>query len=181
MTAPTRPPAVPGKARPSDCWLTPRSLIEALNPFDLDPCAMVHQPWRTAERMFTILDDGLTQPWVGPTWCNPPYSNPRPWLAKLADHGDGIALVNAATGTRWFHDYIWDRADAVLFLKGRLTFCLPDGTPAPASNPSPSVLVAYGTQNVAALRRYAREHGGRFIDLRVQRRAATAARTRRPR
>jgi phage N-6-adenine-methyltransferase len=180
MTA-TRPPTEPGKARPSDCWLTQLALILGLGPFDTDPCAALNQPWRTAKRMYTVLDDGLKQRWVGRVWLNPPYSNPRPWLAKLADHGNGIALVNAATGTRWFHDYIWDQADAVLFVPGRLTFCLPDGTPAPASNPRDSVLVAYGTQNVAALRRYAREHGGRFIDLRTQRRAATAARTRRPR
>jgi hypothetical protein len=40
-------------------WLTPPSILKALGKFDLDPCASLHQPAKTAARQFTILDDGL--------------------------------------------------------------------------------------------------------------------------
>lgn len=50
-----------------------------------------------------------------------------------------------------FFDHVWDRADAVLFLRGRLHFHHVDGTRATANAGAPSVLVAYGQNNVAAL------------------------------
>ena len=40
-------------------WLTPPEILEALGPFDMDPCASQFQPWRTAVQQFTIEDDGL--------------------------------------------------------------------------------------------------------------------------
>jgi len=46
-----------------DEWLTPPPIIEALGPFDLDPCAPVVRPWPTAAAHLTIEDDGLTADW----------------------------------------------------------------------------------------------------------------------
>lgn len=48
-----------------------------------------------------------------------------------------------------------ERARAMLFLFGRLTFLTPKGVPSRNGGNSggPSVLVAYGTRNVEALRR----------------------------
>jgi hypothetical protein len=48
-----------------DVWLTPPEIIEALGPFDLDPCAAINQPWPTAKNHFTLHDNGLVQPWGG--------------------------------------------------------------------------------------------------------------------
>ena len=33
----------------SDDWITPRCIIDALGPFDLDPCASATQPWQWHE------------------------------------------------------------------------------------------------------------------------------------
>ena len=89
-------------------WLTPRHVIEALAPFDLDPCASIVRPWPTAAMHYTIEDNGLAKPWAGRVWCNPPYgSQTGRWLARLRDHGDGIALVFARTETRSFFDAVW--------------------------------------------------------------------------
>ena len=41
----------------SDDWITPREIIAALGPFDLDPCASATQPWPTAEHMLTVKDN----------------------------------------------------------------------------------------------------------------------------
>lgn len=33
-------------------WITPKWLIDALGPFDLDPCASTRQPWPCAKRSY---------------------------------------------------------------------------------------------------------------------------------
>lgn len=136
----------------SDVWLTPREILWPLGPFDLDPCAPSVRPWETAGKHFSLPLDGLLQPWEGRVWLNPPYSREAvKWLRKIAKHGNGTALVFARTETAWFVESIWKRADAILFLEGRVTFRLPDGTKAAANSGAPSVLVAYGENNVWAL------------------------------
>ena len=136
-----------------DEWLTPPSLLGRLGQFDLDPCAPVSPPWPTAARMLTINDDGLSSPWHGRVWLNPPYgAEAAKWLAKLADHGNGIALIFARTETDMFFSEVWRKADALLFLKGRLFFHHVDGRRADHNGGAPSVLIAYGASNVDALR-----------------------------
>lgn len=135
-----------------DDWWTPPHIFGALGPFDLDPCAPLGRPdWTGCPQRFTIADDGLTQPWAGRVWCNPPYSDAGAWLRKLADHGDGIALIFARTETGWWQEHVWPRADGFLFLAGRVSF-RPGGADRKGSAPtSPSVLVAFGARNVDAL------------------------------
>jgi hypothetical protein len=38
----------------TDRWLSPPGLVQALWPFDLDPCAEPWMPWRTAARMLSL-------------------------------------------------------------------------------------------------------------------------------
>lgn len=137
-----------------DEWITPPEIIDALGPFDLDPCAPVNYPWPTAKVHYNVINDGLTKPWEGRVWCNPPYGKEtRLWLCRLVGHRNGIALVFARTETKMFFDYVWNEADALLFLRGRLNFHHVDGSRAKANSGAPSVLIAYGQQNVDSLRR----------------------------
>jgi hypothetical protein len=137
----------------TDEWLTPPEITAELGPFDLDPCSPVVRPWATATTHLTIEDDGLVQPWAGRVWLNPPYGpQTGVWLKKLAEHGDGIALVFARTETEMFHAYAWQRADAMLFLKGRLHFHDVTGKRAKFNSGAPSVLLAYGEYNASRLR-----------------------------
>ncbi len=137
-----------------DEWLTPPAIIKALGEFDLDPCAphASRRPWDTAKSHYSVEDDGLAQPWHGRVWCNPPYGlEAARWLERLAAHGDGIALIFARTETAMFFDHVWDKADALLFIRGRLHFHHVDGSRAAANAGAPSVLVAYGQRNKQAL------------------------------
>lgn len=137
-----------------DEWLTPPHILQALGQFDLDPCAphASRRPWDTASKHYSIEDNGLAQPWHGRVWCNPPYGlEAAKWLARLADHGNGIALIFARTETRMFFDHVWPKADALLFIEGRLHFHHVDGTRAAANSGAPSVLVAYGSNNADVL------------------------------
>lgn len=137
----------------NDEWLTPPWVIESLGPFDLDPCSPVNRPWPTAQAHMTLEDDGLGSPWPDDArvWCNPPYAHVWKWLAKLADHGNGVALIFARTETKGFREQVWEKADGLLFLHKRLSFHYVDGIEAKANSGAPSVLVAYGESNVSAL------------------------------
>jgi len=137
----------------SDIWLTPRHILDALGPFDLDPCSAPDpELWPTAERHITLPDDGLAAAWSGRVWCNPPYGQQVwNWLRRLADHGEGTALIFARTETQGFVDVVWRRATAVLFLHGRLHFHHSDGARAGANAGAPSCLVAYGRRDADLL------------------------------
>lgn len=148
------PPNHTRRKSSTDDWITPKWLIERLGPFDLDPCASQTQPWPCAEQQYTIRENGLLQPWAGMVYVNPPYGRQTAtWLAKLAAHGNGIALVFARTETHMFFEHVWPKARFLLFLKGRLTFCYPDesGSPAEHNSGGPSVLIAYGKKAEARL------------------------------
>lgn len=133
-------------------WLTPRPLVESLGMFDLDPCGA---PGHVLARQTFQIDegeDGLDLPWHGRVWLNPPYGKEaEAFLKKLADHGRGTALIFARTETRSFHEHVWGRATALLFLKGRVTFLDASGAPAKANSGAPSVLVAYGDSDAQSL------------------------------
>lgn len=110
-------------------WHTPTEIIErvtrALGTIDLDPCAegACAIP---AVRHYTEADDGLSQPWRGRVYMNPPYGTViGDWIDKLATEvaygnvTEAIALLPARTDTAW-----WTRlpSDALCFVTGRLRF-----------------------------------------------------------
>lgn len=151
-------------------WLTPPYIIDALggaDSFDLDPCSPARRPWDTARRHYTRADDGLACPWFGRVWLNPPYTSSEigKWMGRMAAHGAGTALIFARTETEAFRKWVWEAADSVLFLYGRLHFCLPDGSRAPHNGGAPSVLCGYGRTDTDILA--AADLPGSFIPLRL--------------
>lgn len=155
-TAPLNEPTLKAHQRTvgkNDEWLTPPEILKPLGRFALDPAAPVTRPWRTAIDYFTILDGGLDREWWGRVWLNPPfnrYERPR-WMEKMADHGNGIMLVPAATETDAFDRYVWQKAQAVCFIKGRPHFHYADGKRAKANCGCSIALVAYGEANASIL------------------------------
>lgn len=135
----------------SETWLTPPEITAALGPFDLDPCGF--PGWQTAERLICLPEDGLAVDWAGRVWLNPPYGREKvwTWLERLADHGQGTALILARTDTAGFVRTVWERADALLFIRGRLTFCNTSGIRSAKNAGAPSLLVAYGARDAAHL------------------------------
>lgn len=105
---------------------------EQLGPFTLDVAAAEHNT--KCARYFSIVDDGLRQPWAGErVWCNPPYSRIGPWVEKAwREHStcDGIVMLLPANRTEqgWWQAMVEpfrDRADSqlsVVFLPGRMRF-----------------------------------------------------------
>lgn len=135
-------------------WCTPQYITDALGTFDLDPCRCYGQVQTHAKDSFTVDDDGLARQWHGRVWLNPPYGQQiREWLRRLANHGNGIALVPSRTEVdSWFWPFIWARATGIFFFRGRLYFERPDGTRLGNAGHG-SVLAAYGKSNVIAISR----------------------------
>jgi site-specific DNA-methyltransferase (adenine-specific) len=129
----------------SDDWATPAEVFQKLDAefhFNLDPCADDQN--HKCERYFTKEIDGLSQNWGGyRVFCNPPYGREiTKWVRKAYEEAHKkdtlvVMLVPARTDTKWFHDYVYNRAE-IRFIKGRLTFG--DST---EHAPFPSVVVIY--------------------------------------
>ena len=121
-------------------WLTPPEIIDALGPFDLDPCCPPTMPWRTATRMVCRPDDGLAVDWTGQrVWCNPPYGRQIwKWVEKgYKSRAEVVVMcLPARTDTRWFHDYCLK--GEVIFLRGRIKF-----GEATQNAPFPSMIVVF--------------------------------------
>ena len=139
-------------------WLTPPHIIGALGPFNLDPCCPPKMPWKTAAQMVCRPDDGLAVDWTGKrVWLNPPYGREAmPFLRKMAKNtggcGGGILLIFARTDNSAWQGCIFPYAYGILFLRGRIRFCRPDGTPGERAT-APSALVAYSRQDFDSLRK----------------------------
>ena len=127
-----------------ETWLTPPSLLKKLGPFDLDPCASNPRPWDSAKKHYSLPLDGLALPWEGRVFLNPPYGKKTfLWLEKLSTHpGGGIALIFARTETIGFFNTVWNKANSILFIKGRIKFLSIDGLERGAAN-APSCLISY--------------------------------------
>jgi hypothetical protein len=100
-----------------------RPLDRHLGGFDLDPAAGC-EPAPIAEERYTPEDDGLSSPWFGTVWLNPPFSEKMSWYRRLAGQYE-MGNVNRAAvvasvdlSTDWFHEH-FSTADLILFLNGR--------------------------------------------------------------
>jgi hypothetical protein len=126
-------------------WYTPVEVIElarsALGGIDLDPASSETANFNVqALQYLTKDDDGLSQPWQGRVWLNPPYEHPlvadfceaacRAYRAGRIDAA--CILTNNATETRWLQS-LFSEASAVCFVRGRIKYLNaagePDNTP----------------------------------------------------
>lgn len=69
----------------TDLWETPQELFDELDRefhFALDTCALPENA--KCARYYTPEQDGLSQPWKGVCWCNPPYGRGiGRWVEKV--------------------------------------------------------------------------------------------------
>lgn len=135
-------------------WYAPPEVFHALGlTFDVDPASPGEgKSFVPSRRHITAEEDGLAADWgSGIAWVNPPYGpHTATWLAKLADHGNGIALVFARTDNKWFHETV-ARADLICFVSGRVKFYKGSTDLRGDSPGAGSMLVAYGPEAAAAV------------------------------
>lgn len=153
----------------SDAWYTPAWVFEGMGlTFDLDVASPDGGlPWLPAHRFYTVADDGLTQPWDGLVWCNPPYSAPTAWCRRWAEHeAGGCLLIRADLSTGG--PYAATSAATSLYVPAkRMQFVSGSGKPSGAVNFS-TVILGRGPEADAGLARLARTHGGACRLLKVE-------------
>lgn len=133
-----------------DTWRTPAWLAELVtrhagrHGIELDPCGHVDQhvpaqriavratpdEIRTHARLipsrYVSVACGLeymrANPARGVVWCNPPYSDPGPWIEALDELGaTALVLTNTATATRWYQRAL-RACDSALLFRQRIAF-----------------------------------------------------------
>ena len=127
-------------------WETPQDLFNELNKefnFTVDVASSKEN--HKCNRYYTEKDNGLKQNWDNEiVWCNPPYGRKiGDWVKKASESKTTVVmLLPARTDTKWFHEYIYNKAE-VRFIKGRLKF----GNSV-NSAPFPSMIVIFkGSEN----------------------------------
>jgi phage N-6-adenine-methyltransferase len=126
-----------------DEWSTPQDLFDALHAefgFTLDTCATAENA--KCPQFFDRRRDGLSQPWTGVCFCNPPFGRALSrWVRKAYESARAgatvVMLIPARTDTRYWHSYVTKAAE-VRFLKGRVKF-----GGAAAGAPFPSAVVVF--------------------------------------
>lgn len=133
----------------SNEWYTPSKYIEAarlvMGAIDLDPasCALANETVK-ATRYYAKEDDGLSKPWYGRVWCNPPFGRVHPelrgstksWqayfmhkLLREYEAGNVRQAIALAFGTSacmpWFQPF-WQHL--ICISKSILDFDMPDGS-----------------------------------------------------
>jgi len=149
-----------------DEWYTPARYIESarkvMGEIDLDPASskQANQIVK-AKQYLTKEDDGLSRPWWGRMFMNPPYSMNKPFAEKMLDeYGMGnvdqaVVLVGAhAIETQWFKDY-WDYV--LCFTGHRIRFITPEGEQV-AGNIAGSVFIYLGDKQKGFAEEFA-QHG----------------------
>lgn len=130
----------------TDEWATPQYLFDELDKefhFDVDVCA--NRSNHKCPVYFDKNTDGLSMAWGGyrSVWCNPPYGKQiGKWIKKAYESGTQVVmLLPARTDTKWFHDYIYGKAE-IRFIRGRIKFGNSTG-----GAPFPSMIVIYRRNN----------------------------------
>ncbi|QDP65800.1 MAG: putative adenine-specific methylase [Prokaryotic dsDNA virus sp.] len=128
-----------------DDWRTPKWLFNALHnhfKFDLDVCS--DEKNALLPKYYTKENSCLNKNWETCNFMNPPYGREINKFVKKAYEQWGInctivALLPARTDTKWFHNYIYNKASMV-FIKGRIKF---EGGEKLAPAPFPSMIVIW--------------------------------------
>lgn len=126
-------------------WETPQDFFDKLDAefhFTLDPCASDEN--HKCELYFTKEQNGLQESWGGnKVFCNPPYGRQiGKWVEKAYMESQKpdttvVMLIPARTDTKWFHKFIYGKAE-IKFVKGRLKFGGADN-----NAPFPSMVVVF--------------------------------------
>lgn len=116
-----------------DSWQTPEWLFTALDlefGFYLDAAASDTNA--LCSRYLTENDNSLISDWVshGAIWCNPPFSNIRPWVEKAAEQSriqnqSVVMLVPEDMSVGWFLEALKTVDEIRVITGGRINFVNP--------------------------------------------------------
>ena len=141
----------------NDLWRTPPEVInwvqDRFGKIDIDLCSSDED--KICDRHLTEQDNFLDDCWIeygsdmrsiytgDLAWCNPPYSDPLPFVMQCAEwgrSGNGVVmLLNFDPSTKWF-DVISSKASVIIPIQGgRIAFLNEEGKPV-RGNSKPQML-----------------------------------------
>jgi len=123
---------LPSRVTTGDDWYTPEEYMPCIRAalggrIDLDPAShVIANQLVEASKFFTRDQNGLTQPWAGRVYLNPPFSSWPQWVTKVLSEASGleaIVMLGAArTLTAQYFEPLLRRADAFCVISGRIPF-----------------------------------------------------------
>jgi len=139
-----------------DYGTPPELYFQVCQKFNIFPTLDVCATEKNAKcsKFITQKEDSLLFEWDETFFMNPPYSRVDHFMRKAyyqhLKHGvEGLILVFAKTDTKWWHNFIENKAE-VHFVKGRIKF-FKDGYETRNSAPYPSCFVIYRLERTAEL------------------------------
>lgn len=145
-----------------DCWRTPPEIYAALNAeFSFVGDVAASDKNHLHENYLTENEDALSdeKPWGvvfpnGYVFCNPPYSDPMPWVKKAQQEDcyftGVVMLVPADTSVGWFKQAMKDVSEVRFITGGGLSF-INQSTGKPVSgNNKGSMLLIWNRHRPAA-------------------------------
>lgn len=152
----------------NDLWATPPEVFEALDKefcFGFDVCA--EEETAKCSDYWTTEDDALSKDWaedakcripgaglieMGALWCNPPYSNIKPWVEKAIEAQlkgrMTVMLVMCDPSVKWFSLAQQYASETRFVTDGRLAF-LKNGVPQKGNNKG-SVIFVFDPHRISA-------------------------------
>lgn len=130
----------------NDTLQTPKYIIDALGPFDLDPCAGESTKIGAVNWWDGRGENGLANDWFGFVWCNPPFSQKEKWAEKIIDHGNGILILPERGSAPWFGP-LAESAGCYFVMGKKINFI-----GGPSSNNLGSVLFPFGIEAAERIR-----------------------------
>lgn len=149
----------------NDLWRTPPEVFKSLDrEFNfIADMACTHEN-AMCQLHFTEDDNSLSFNWAyrlvltarhDYVWCNPPYSDPMPWVKKALEAQKGglgvVMLLNQDTSVGWFKEALKGVSEVRYitgqqkenggYSSGRLDFLDDDGKPAKGNNKAQFILV----------------------------------------
>jgi len=138
-------------------WYTPKKYIDAarnvMGGIDVDPASSnIANQTVKAKKYYTIKDNGLTKPWSGRVWMNPPYSQPlinefsQTFVDKYNSFEvlEACILINNATETVWLQGLL-NICSKICFIKSRIKFIDVEGNA--SGSPLQGQLILYFGNN----------------------------------
>ena len=128
-----------------ECVLDKVRALSTDGKIGLDPCYSA-EGVTDPTHAYTENINGLIQPWTdkGLVFVNPPYGRGLTrWVQKCSEEAakgaEIVLLIPARTDTKYFHNYVWNTAQEICFVKGRIVFMGEEH-----GAPFPSALVYWG-------------------------------------
>lgn len=141
----------------NDILQTPEYLIDALAPFDLDPCAGENTKIGTTNWWIGRNENGLLNTWEGFVYCNPPFSQKELWIKKMIEHKNGILILPERGSAPWFGG-LAETCGAYFVMGKKINFL--GGS---SSNNLGSVLFPFGEQAINRIKQS--ELPGHFVKV----------------